>query len=52
MQTNLVFDLNRFKAYLEALDQCNVLDRVHLIAGIAPIRSIKAAHHYLRQLPV
>ena len=50
LQTNLVFDLNAFETYLEALDQRNVLSRVHLIAGIAPIRGIKPLR-YLSQLP-
>ncbi len=50
LQTNLVFDLNAFEAYLEALDQRNVLSRVHLIAGMAPIRGIQPLR-YLSQLP-
>jgi methylenetetrahydrofolate reductase (NADPH) len=50
LQTNLVYDLDTFEAYLEALEQRNVLNRVHLIAGIAPIRNIKALK-YLSQLP-
>jgi len=50
LQTNLVFDIDHFLTYLEALDRRNLLDRVHLIPGIAPIKSLKAAN-YLRQLP-
>ena len=50
LQTNLVFDLNAFEAYLEALDQRNVLNRVYLIAGITPVRGIKPLQ-YLSQLP-
>lgn len=49
-QTNIVFNLSKFKAYLEALDSRNLLHRMHVIAGIAPIRSIKAAN-YLQSLP-
>jgi len=50
LQTNLVFDIPRFRDYLEALDQRNLLNRVHLLAGIAPIRSLKMLD-YLQQLP-
>jgi methylenetetrahydrofolate reductase (NADPH) len=50
LQTNLIFDIPRFRDYLEALDQRNVLNRVHLVAGISPINSLKMAK-YLRQLP-
>jgi len=49
-QTNLVFDIDGFQDYLEALDQRNVLDGVHLIAGVTLIRSVKMAN-YLRKLP-
>ncbi len=49
-QSNLVYDVDRFQEYLEALDNRNVLGRVPLIAGFAPIRSMNAAH-YLASLP-
>jgi len=42
-QTNLIYDVERFERYLAALDQRGVLDRVYLLAGVAPIRSAKAA---------
>jgi methylenetetrahydrofolate reductase (NADPH) len=50
MQTNLVYDLDLFERYLEALDKRGVLDRVFLLAGIAPIRSVKGALA-MRQIP-
>ncbi len=50
LQTNLVYDLPKFEAYLEALDKRDVLKRVHLLAGVAPIRNIRAAN-YLAELP-
>jgi len=49
-QTNLVYDVDRFLEYLEALDHRNILGQVPLIAGFAPIRSMNAAH-YLASLP-
>ncbi len=50
MQTNLIYDLERFEEYLAALDKRGVLERVYLIAGIAPIRSVKGALA-MRQIP-
>ena len=50
MQTNLIYDLERFEEYLAALDKRGVLQRVYLIAGIAPIRSVKGALA-MRQIP-
>jgi methylenetetrahydrofolate reductase (NADPH) len=50
MQTNLIFDLDGFKAYLEALERRDVPQRVPILAGISPIRSVKAAHA-MRQVP-
>lgn len=43
LQTNLVFDIERFEEYLEALERREVTQRVGLLAGISPIRSVKAA---------
>jgi len=50
LQTNLIFDLSRFEAYLEELSKRNLLNQINLLAGIAPIRTLAAAK-YLRQLP-
>ncbi len=49
-QTNLIFDMDRFEAYLEALNKRNILDKMHLIAGVTLIRSIKGAQ-FMNQLP-
>ena len=50
MQTNLIYDIEGFEKYLEALERRDVLQRVYLLAGITPIRSVKAAHA-MRQVP-
>jgi methylenetetrahydrofolate reductase (NADPH) len=42
-QTNLIFDVEGFERYLAAMDDRRLLGRVHLLAGITPIRSAKAA---------
>ncbi len=50
MQTNLIFDFDGFKQYLEALERRDVTQRVPILAGISPIRSVKAAYA-MRQVP-
>lgn len=48
--TNLVFYVDRFEDYLEALEKRNLLHKMHLIAGVTLIRSIKVVH-FMNQLP-
>lgn len=43
IQTQCIFDLEGFERYLEALDRRDVLQRVKLMAGITPVRSLNAA---------
>ena len=42
-QTNLVFDINGLEIWLNELAKRNVLDKVYILAGIAPIKSLKMA---------
>jgi methylenetetrahydrofolate reductase (NADPH) len=42
-QTNLVYDVEGFERWLAALDHGGVLNRVHVLAGVTPMRSAKAA---------
>jgi methylenetetrahydrofolate reductase (NADPH) len=42
-QTNLVYDVDGFERWLEALDKRGVLGRVYILAGVTPVRSVKAA---------
>ncbi len=44
LQTNLIFDIDHFEEYLGALERRDVTARVGLLAGITPVRSVKAAH--------
>ena len=50
MQTNLIYDIEGFQQYLEALERRDVTQRVPILAGISPIRSVKAAYA-MRQVP-
>ncbi len=42
-QTNLVFDINGMEIWLNELARRNVLDKVYILIGIAPIKSLKMA---------
>jgi methylenetetrahydrofolate reductase (NADPH) len=42
-QTQVIFDIDGFERYLEALDKRDVLQRMNLMAGLTPVRSLKAA---------
>jgi methylenetetrahydrofolate reductase (NADPH) len=42
-QTNLVFDINGMENWLNELARRNVLDKVYILIGIAPIKSLKMA---------
>ena len=42
--------MDAFAAWLEALDQRNLLDKVHILAGVGPLRSAQAAHYVTTHL--
>ena len=42
-QTNLVFDINGMETWLDQLAKRNVLDKVYILIGIAPLKSLKMA---------
>lgn len=43
LQTQTIFDLEGFERYLEALDKHGVLQNVHLIAGVSPVKTVRGA---------
>jgi methylenetetrahydrofolate reductase (NADPH) len=51
IQTQPVFDYNRFTDWLEALDKRNLLDKVYVLAGITPMKSARAAHFMSGDVP-
>ncbi len=51
IQTQPVFDYDRFLEWLEALDKRNLLGKAHILAGLAPLKSAKAAHFMDENLP-
>jgi methylenetetrahydrofolate reductase (NADPH) len=51
IQTQPIFDYNRFTDWLEALDQRNLLDKVYILAGLIPLKSARAAHFMADDVP-
>ena len=42
-QTNLIFDIDGMETWLNELAKRNVLDKVYILAGVTPIKSLKMA---------
>lgn len=50
-QTNILFDLDRFEEWLNAIAARNILDKVYILAGISPLRSLRSALFLDREVP-
>jgi len=50
-QTNLIFEPERLDAWLEQLDKRNVLNKVYILIGIAPLKSLKIAEYLNASVP-
>jgi methylenetetrahydrofolate reductase (NADPH) len=50
-QTNLVYDLDRFEIWLSALAQRNILDKVFILVGITPLKSLRMARYMNDEVP-
>ena len=49
-QTNLVYDVDRMEIWLDALAKRGVLDKVFILVGITPLKSLKMAR-YMTSVP-
>jgi 5,10-methylenetetrahydrofolate reductase len=49
-QTNLVYDVDRMEVWLNELARRNILDRVFILIGITPLKSLKMARQ-LNEVP-
>ena len=49
-QTNLVYDMERFEIWLNELAKRNILDKVYIMVGITPLKSIKMTQ-FMTQVP-
>jgi methylenetetrahydrofolate reductase (NADPH) len=50
-QTNLIFEPERLDLWLEQLDKRNILDKVFIFIGIAPLKSYKIAQYLHTKVP-
>lgn len=50
-QTNLIFDTERLEIWLNALAKRNILDKVYILAGISPLKSLKVARFMKEEVP-
>lgn len=50
-QTNCVFDLAGLEVWLDALAKRSVLDKVFILVGIAPLKSLKVAQYVNDRIP-
>jgi len=51
IQTQPIFDYDRFTDWLEALDKRNLLHKVYILAGLVPLKSARAAHFMADEVP-
>ncbi len=51
IQTQPVFDVDRFEEWVEALAERDLLDKVYILAGIIPLKSARAAHFMAEDVP-
>jgi methylenetetrahydrofolate reductase (NADPH) len=50
-QTNLVFEPEKLDLWLEQLDKRNILNKVYILIGVAPLKSFKVAEYLHTNVP-
>jgi len=50
-QTNLVYDGDRLEIWLNELAKRNILDKVYILIGITPLKTLKMALHMSNEVP-
>jgi 5,10-methylenetetrahydrofolate reductase len=50
-QTNLIFDPEKLDLWLEQLDKRNILNKVFILVGIAPLKNFKIAQYLHTKVP-
>jgi len=50
-QTNLVFDADRMEIWLNELAKRNILDKVYILIGITPLKTLKMARYMDGEVP-
>ncbi|MBW6502461.1 MAG: methylenetetrahydrofolate reductase C-terminal domain-containing protein [Bacteroidales bacterium] len=50
-QTNIIFEPDRLDLWLGQLEKRGILDRVYILVGVAPMKSIRMAHYLHSKVP-
>jgi methylenetetrahydrofolate reductase (NADPH) len=50
-QTNLVFDVERFEVWLNELAKRGILDKIYILVGITPLKTLKMAQYMDKDIP-
>jgi methylenetetrahydrofolate reductase (NADPH) len=50
-QTNLVYDSDKLDDWLEALEKRGILEKVYILIGITPLKSLKVANYMNEEVP-
>jgi len=50
-QTNLVYDPEGLEVWMEALAKRNILDKVYILVGVTPLKSLKVAQYMNKDVP-
>jgi len=50
-QTNIIFDTDALDTWLNEIAKRNILDKVHILIGIMPLKSLKMAEYMDRTIP-
>ena len=50
-QTNLVYDAEGLEVWLDALARRDILDKVYILVGITPLKSLKVAQYMNNEVP-
>jgi methylenetetrahydrofolate reductase (NADPH) len=50
-QTNLIFEPEMIDQWLEQLDKRDLLNKVYILIGVAPLKSLKIAHYLNTKVP-
>jgi methylenetetrahydrofolate reductase (NADPH) len=50
-QTNLIFDIPGLEIWMNELAKRNILDKVYILAGVTPLKSLKMAQYMDKEVP-
>jgi methylenetetrahydrofolate reductase (NADH) len=51
IQTQLIYDMNRFREFMKRVEDMGLHEKVHILAGVGPLKSSGAAKYMRDQVP-